>query len=189
MDRPNPALVERAQRKDADAFAALIRAYERVALSVAFGVLVNRASAADVVQDAFIRAWQRISDLREPERFGPWLCGIVRNLAIDCLRRRKPAELLTRSVTLAEPDRWTTDPTNEVVRRETHASVGEAIASLDELSRVVVTMRYYEDLSSKEIADLLGLSPAAVDMRLSRIRKQLKAMLQDEPKPATAESP
>ena len=187
MDRPNPALVERAQRKDADAFAALIRAYERVALSVAFGVLGNQASAGDVTQDAFIRAWQRLPDLREPERFGPWLCGIVRNLAIDYLRRKKPAEPLMKAVSAAEPERWTSDPTDEVAQRENRARVGEAIASLDELSRLVVTMRYYEDLSSKEIGELLELSSAAVDMRLSRARKQLKALLQEEPEPTAAE--
>ena len=75
--------------------AALIGLHERVArLSVAFGIMGDATAAGDVVQDAFIRAWDRLADLREPERFATWLCGIVRNLAVDYLRRRKPAETL-----------------------------------------------------------------------------------------------
>lgn len=186
MEATSTALVEKARRKDADAFAALIRQYERMALSVAYGVLGDATAAGDVVQDAFIRAWQRLSDLREPERFGTWLCGIVRNLAIDALRRRKPTDVLAASNVVLEPQRWTINPMEEVDRKEKSRQVAQAIASLDEASRLVVTMRYYEDLSSKEIADRLGMTPAAVDMRLSRARKLLRAMLEEEPQPQTA---
>lgn len=184
MEATPTVLVERARRKDADAFAALIRQHERMALSVAYGVLGNATAAGDVVQDAFVRTWQRLSDLREPERFGTWLCGIVRNLAIDALRRRKPTDLLGPANSVADGERWTVNPVEEVGRRERSRKVAEAIASLDEASRLVVTMRYYEDLSSKEIAERLEMTPAAVDMRLSRARKVLKAMLEEEPQTA-----
>lgn len=184
MQATPTALVEKARRKDADAFAALIRQYERIALSVAYGVLGDATAAGDVVQDAFIRAWQRLSDLREPERFGTWVCGIVRNLAIDALRRRKPTDVLGPGKTVHDAARWTINPLEEVDRKERGCKVAEAIASLDETSRLVVTMRYYEDLSSKEIAARLEMTPAAVDMRLSRARKVLKAMLEEEPQTA-----
>jgi len=184
METPGKALVERARRKDPEAFAALIRAYERVVLSVAFGVLGDPAAAADLAQDAFIRAWERLDDLREPERFATWLCGIVRNLAIDCLRSRRPVEPLLGREPAADP-RWTHDPTDEVGRREQLAQVAAAIAALDEVSRPAIVLRYYEGLSSRQIAELLETSPAAIDMRLSRARKQLRAILGDlmrEPK-------
>src|SRR4051812_11730540 len=82
-------LVIRARQKDADAFAALIGRYERVALSVAYGVLGNSDAASDAVQEAFLRAWQRMAELKEPGRFATWLCGIARNLAVDARRRAK----------------------------------------------------------------------------------------------------
>ena len=186
MEMPGKAVVEQAQRKDAEAFAVLVRAYERVALSVAFGVLGDSAAAGDVAQDAFLRAWERIDELRDPERFGAWLCGIVRHLALDQLRRRRPARSLEQAGAPADPARWTHDPTQEAGRRERHESIAEAIAGLDETSRTMVAMRYYEDLSSRQIAELLDLSPAAVDMRLSRARKQLRALLADADGLATA---
>ncbi len=179
MEVPGKDLVERARRKDAEAFAVLIRTYERVALSVAFGVLGDSAAAGDATQEAFIRAWERLADLREPDRFGTWLCGIVRNLSLDMLRRRKPAEPWTSGAAAAVEERWTHDPLEELGRRERHTRVAAAIASLDEVSRPVVVLRYYEGLSSKDIAELLEMSPAAVDMRLSRARKQLRTLLGD----------
>lgn len=184
MEATSKQLVEKARRKDADAFAALIRQYERMALSVAYGVLGEATAAGDVVQDAFIRAWQRLSDLREPERFGTWVCGIVRNLAIDALRRRKPTDVLAANNVVLEPELWTVNPMDEVDRKEKNRKVADAIATLDEASRLVVTMRYYEDLSSREIAERLEMTPAAVDMRLSRARKLLRAMLEEQPQTA-----
>jgi RNA polymerase sigma factor (sigma-70 family) len=188
MQTPDTALVERARRKDAEAFAALIRAYERIALSVAYGVLGDSNAAGDVTQDAFIRAWERLADLREPERFGTWLCGIVRNLAIDCLRRKRPTQPLSAADSAVDAQRWTSNPLDEVGRRETETRLAEAIASLDEQSRLIVVMRYYDNQSSKQIADLLEMTPAAVDMRLSRARKQLKALLEEENATVTHEA-
>jgi len=186
MELPDLALVERARRKDAEAFAALVRQFERLALSIAFGVLGDASAASDVAQDAFIRAWERLGDLREPERFGTWLCGITRNLAIDALRRRKTTEPLSAVSEAADAMRWTADPVTEAGRREEQKRIASAIASLDELSRLVVVMRYYENASSKEIAEALDLTPASVDMRLSRARRQLKALLEESPEPASA---
>jgi RNA polymerase sigma factor (sigma-70 family) len=178
MQTTGKELVERAKRKDAQAFAALIRQHERVALSVAFGVIGDANAAGDVVQDAFIRSWDRLSDLREPERFATWLCGIVRNLSVDYLRRRKPAERLgDHKSPVAE--KWTHDPLTELDQRERRQGIHTAVMSLDEISRPVVVLRYYEGLASREIADLLELTPAAVDMRLSRARKQLRLLLDD----------
>lgn len=180
MEAAVTVLVEKARRKDANAFAALIREFERMALSVAFGVLGDASAAGDVVQDAFIRAWQRLGELREPERFGTWVCGITRNLAIDALRRRKPTEQLSPTNAVMDPERWTVNPLDEVDRREEKLQVADAVASLDEASRLILTLRYYEDLSSKEIAERLEMTPAAVDMRLSRARKVLRAILENQ---------
>ena len=81
-------LVRLARAGDAAAFAGLIRAFERVALAVAFSVTGDAAAAGDVTQEAFLRAWRRLADLKEPTKFGPWLAGIVRNLALDAGRAK-----------------------------------------------------------------------------------------------------
>ena len=179
------SLVERSLRNDAEAFAALIRAFERTALSVAFGLVPDANAAGEVVQDAFVRAWERLGDLREPDRFAPWLCGIVRHLALDRIRRRRNFEPLEEAGCRADP-RWTSDPLEEIGQREMLDRIGRAIEALDEVTRPVLVLKYYQDLSSREIGDLMGLSPAAVDMRLTRARKQLRVLLADQPRTPNA---
>ncbi len=173
-------LVERAQRKDAAAFTELLRRYERVALSVAYGVLGDATSSGDVAQEAFLRAWEKLPDLKEPSRFGPWLCGVVRNLAIDARRRGKiqPRSNPDPDAAAAVDERWSPDPSDEIDRRERETLLRAAVGELDDISRSAVTLRYFEGMGSKEIGELLGLAPAAVDMRLSRACAQLRKKLE-----------
>jgi RNA polymerase sigma factor (sigma-70 family) len=174
-------LAERARQRDAEAFAELIRRYERVVLSVAFSVTGDSDAAGDVAQETFLRAWQRIGELKEPARLVTWLCGIARNLAIDLHRRRKHMKGAVDSAGIdaagLADNRWNADPLDHLDRKERHAQVAAALQSLDDLTRPAVILRYYEGLGSKEIGQALGLSPAAVDMRLSRARQQLKKLL------------
>ena len=179
-------VVRRAQRKDATAFARLIDRHERAALSVAFGVLGDSTASGDAVQEGFVRAWERLADLKEPGRFGPWLCGIVRNLAIDQLRRSRneprpgsenPAVQDVRRDARHPGQDAGPDPSEQLSRRERHDAIAAALDTLDEVSRSAVVLRYYDGLSSRQIGELLDLAPAAVDMRLTRARRLLRERL------------
>ncbi|MGN6507293.1 MAG: RNA polymerase sigma factor [Tepidisphaeraceae bacterium] len=165
-------LVERARLHDDGAFTALIGRFEGIALSIAYAHTRNAADAGDLVQEAFMRAWQRLDTLDDPSRFGHWLGRMVRNLAID-LRRRKRPMALDMSIDVEDKAPFV----RQSERLEQKTQIDRALASLDEVSRACVTLRYYEGSSSKEIGELLDLTPAAVDMRLSRARTQLRERL------------
>jgi RNA polymerase sigma factor (sigma-70 family) len=167
-------LVRRAAGRDAEAFAGLIARYERTALSLAYAVTRDADAAGDVTQDAFLRAWQRLGELKDPARFGGWLCGIVRNLAADAVRRRRVRWRPLRLAASADD----ASPADDLARVEEAQRIDQSLAALDETTRSAVVLRYYEGLSSKRIAELLDLSPAAVDMRLSRARAELRSMLE-----------
>src|SRR6476469_4597919 len=87
LDEALAELIRRAKRSDRAAFGALIDRYERTALAVAYAQTRDANRAGDVVQDAFLKAWQKLGGLEDPSRFAPWLCGIVRNAAIDQQRQ------------------------------------------------------------------------------------------------------
>ena len=178
MDLPDDELVRRARRKDREAFALLIGRYERPALAVAFAVLSDGEAAGDAVQDAFVRAWERLAELRDPERFGPWLCGIVRNLSRDAARKSR-RETEVRAALPAGVASGAGDPAVESLRRESGERLAAALAELDETTREAVFLRYYDNLSSKQIGNLLDLAASAVDMRLSRARAELRERLKD----------
>jgi RNA polymerase sigma factor (sigma-70 family) len=206
-------LVLRARGGDAQdaaaAFGVLIRRYERTVLALAYSTLGGDAAAAgDVAQDSFLRAWQRLAELKHPDRFPAWLARMVRNLAIDARRRRgarreAPGELseldhsaaaagasrsgaVHRAVHRAAASSQTaeassgSDPLGTLDRHETAQRIDRALHCLDEQSRQAVVLRYYENLSSKQIGELLELSAAAVDMRLSRARALLRERLTSE---------
>jgi RNA polymerase sigma-70 factor (ECF subfamily) len=169
-------LVSRARRGDGASFAELIKRHERLALGVAYGVLHDPQLAGDVVQEAFLKAWRRLGDLAQAASFAPWLCGIVRNLSVD-QKRRKRLAICGIEEARSEADGKALDPAEEIGRREQAVRISAALESLDELTRSAVVLRYYENLSSKEIGELLGLSSAAIDMRLMRGRQALKEKL------------
>jgi RNA polymerase sigma-70 factor, ECF subfamily len=164
-----PELVDAARRGDADAFGQLLTQFEAGALAVAYGVLLNADSARDAVQDASFKAWRRLGDLREPGKFGSWFCRITHMAACD-VRRKKPA---VPQLTWASVE----DPADAACRSEDKQIVAAALKQLDEMSRTVVMLRYFRDYSSKQIGELLELTPAAVDMRLSRARGALREIL------------
>jgi len=177
VDETIPELVRRAQRGDAAAFSRLIRRYERTALAVAYSQTGDGDLAGEAVQEAFLRAWQRIRSLKDPACFGPWLVQIVQRCAVDQRRqmeRRRDADVP------AEVAEQAADPVAELRQRELRERISAALAELDETSRTAVALRYYEGLSSREIGQLLELSPAAIDMRLSRARQQLREILEAE---------
>jgi RNA polymerase sigma-70 factor, ECF subfamily len=167
-------LVTQARHHDADAFAILIERYEQAALAVAYAVLRDADRAGDAVQEAFLKAWSELARLQDAAKFGGWLMQIVRNAALDLRRKVKPTAA-------AFPDlpAETARPDERGEIRERDAQVKAALDELDELTRTAVILRYYDGRSAKEIAELLDLSPAAVDMRLSRGRSQLREVLAD----------
>jgi len=166
-------LVERARRRDAEAFGQLVRRYERTALAVAYAQLGDGNRAADAVQDGCLKAWQKLDTLCDPARFVAWWCGIVRNVAID--HRRRPREAGWEAV--PGDARAARNPAEEIGAAETRDQITAALDGLDDVTRTAVVLRYYEGLSSRQIGDLLALSPSAVDMRLSRARQELRVRL------------
>ena len=168
-------LVSQAKRGDRGAFAALIPRYERTALAVAFATCGDASAAGDATQEAFLRAWQRLGALKEDGKFATWLCGIVRNVALDIHRRQQRDHRLPGR---ENDEQQVIDPTMELERRETRQRVDDALWQLDDVSRTMVVLRYYENLSSHAIAELLATTSTAVDMRLSRARHTLRTLLE-----------
>jgi RNA polymerase sigma factor (sigma-70 family) len=123
--------------------------------------------AEDLVQEALLRAYLGVSQLRDPARFDAWLCGIAVNLAKMRLRRRTLERRL-----VVEPG-----PGGGFEERELLELVRDAVGVLPAGQRDVVLMHYIDGLSCDEIAALLGSSPGAVRVRLHRARRQLREQL------------
>lgn len=167
-DRPDEELVKAALCGDVGCFMQLCHRYYPAALAIARAILHDRHLAEDAAQEALARACQNLKTLDHPSRFGAWLAAICRNQARDMLRRIPTTEALgDRDVQAA-----TAEPDQEL------DLVREAIAQLPDESRELLYLKYDNDLSYREIADVLGISPEAVDGRLRRAKEAVRQYLE-----------
>ena len=176
------ALVRRCQAGDRKAFELLVARHTRLAGAVAMSVVGDYHTALDVVQDAFVKVFDGIGALQDPERFRGWLRNVVRTSALDTLRRRKvkgrtgeplPGED-EESSPLPAPGLL---PEELLARAELREQVRDEIAALPESQREVVLLKYLEGLSYEEIARVTGLTVPTIESRLFRARAALRARL------------
>jgi len=167
FESPAP-LVRAAQHGDRDAFGQLYQRFAGYVHSILLARL-PRAEAADLVQEVFLQAFQRLSHLREPAAFAGWLATIARNRATDFLR----------SHTVAEPleDKFATPPAADAAVDA--ATALQVIQRLPDAYRETLVLRLVEGLTGPEIAAVTGLTPASVRVNLHRGFRLLREALGD----------
>jgi RNA polymerase sigma factor (sigma-70 family) len=159
-----------------DAFGELVRRYQDAAFASAYAILKDRGAAEDATQAAFLTAWLRRNDLREPLAFGSWLRAIVRTECFRIVRRGR-----VTTVPLDEMPATSTAPAPDPVHAaELRTVLLDAIATLSEADRTVIGLRYMSDSSYQEISDFLGLPVSTVKKRLHDARKRLLAWFKSQ---------
>lgn len=154
----------------------LFEAYYRRTFAVVFSILRHRDSAEDITQDAFIKAFQSLSRLREPEKFGPWLAVIASNLARNYLQRAKK---IVYSDDLSPYEPGLINSTEEAAMRDLQIDqVRRAIRTLPAEQQQVIVLQFYYDLKIDDIAALLKVSAGTVKSRLFRARQKLSRILE-----------
>lgn len=161
-------LVQRARHGDGAAFAELLRPEYRAAVRLAYALLHDLDEAEYAVQDAALKAWRKLDNLRTGAPLRPWFLGIVANQCRS-VRRTK---------------RWTSRSGEQVPEMEAPAAdvpaavdLRRAITTLDYDQRVILVLRFYMDLPFDEIAMTLGVSEKAARSRVDRAVKQIRPML------------
>ena len=190
MNDETLALVKRALAGDSAAFSQLAEEHRRVAAGVAYGILSDAHLAADAVQDAFLKAFQKLTQLNEPEAFPAWFLNIVRASAIDIVRRRRrwgSQEVALADEAIApgegaaarQPVGSTSpaSPPEALVRAEDAGQIRAALSDLSAEYREVIILKHLEGRSYRQIARLLKTSVRSVESKLFRARQQLSRSL------------
>ena len=176
-------LVRWTRRGDLGAFEVLVGRYQRRATAVAYRLLNNREDAMDVVQDAFLKAYEKLDSLSKPGRFGPWLLRIVSNLALNfrrsrALRKMDPLEVGDDGDRpggrISRPDPKAPNPPQEVSAEEMRGLLARAIEQLPDMQRQALVLFCIEKMPQKEVASMLGCSTEAVKWHVFAARKKLK---------------
>ncbi len=163
--------VERAGQGDPTAIAELFRLYWRAARAAAYGVTGDFALAEDAASEAFYAAIEGLPDLRDTQRFGPWLRTIVVRMA----RRQKAKTAKENGADLQiRPDAKIPPPGADLERQELVALIHEAVGHLSENLREAVILFYFEGYSLKEAVHFLDIPEGTLKRRLHDGRKRLR---------------
>ena len=179
MKNSDAQLIQRVLDGDDTAFSVLVRKYQRSVHALAWRKIGDFHIAEDITQDTFLKAYQRLSTLKKPQRFASWLYVIAANHCSTWLRKKR---LWTQSLeetnsaqlekatysgyVIEENERMTEETQREIVKK--------LLAKLQESERTVITLHYLGGMNYEEISEFLGVSVAAIKNRLYRARNRLK---------------
>jgi len=169
-------LIDQARGGNLFAFEEIVRRYQRRVYATAYRIVRRHEVADDVAQEAFIRAHRSLDrfDTRRP--FGPWICRIAANLAVNHVRSPQAREDALPDGH-AEMPSAAAGPLQRVLDTEARAMLDRALGELPAEQRAVFCLRVFEELSYREIADALGIEMGTVMSRLSRAREKLREAL------------
>ncbi len=180
---PIADIVRRCADGDFTAFDCLVREYMNTVLGLAYNYVGNFHTAEDIAQETFVQAYQSISSLRDSSRFKVWLLRIARNKCIDHIRRSPrllsmdgDAELQKEIAlkALADSPQYAGEPISF-----SEEDLLTALNSLRHDYREIFVMKHVDNLSYKEISQLLGMSVSAVGEKLYRVRSMIREKLQE----------
>ena len=169
-------LVRRVQSGETEAFDALVGKYVRRARAIAHRLMQNREDADDLVQDAFLRALERIDGFDPDRPFGPWFFRLLVNTGLDTLRRLKRPTTEADPMDVPDPG---PRPDQQVERSEVRSRFEQALAELPPRQRLVVMAHEVDGLDTRDIAETTGTSQATVRWHLHAGRKALREALAD----------
>ncbi len=177
-------IIERVLGGDVNAFEELVLRYEGTVYNLALRMVSNREDAADMTQEAFIKAYNSLPSFRGDSRFSSWLYRIASNVCLDFLRSksRRPQSSLTAEgdddgdVQLDIPDP-AAGPEEQLMKKLSMQSLSEGLKLLPDNQRQILTMRELGGMSYAEIGAALSLEEGTVKSRIFRARKKLCAFL------------
>jgi RNA polymerase sigma-70 factor (ECF subfamily) len=174
-------LISRVRVGDQEAFAILVERYKRQVYNLAYRLLGNPNDAEDAAQETFVRAYTRLATYEPDGRFGAWLSAICSHWCIDTMRARRRRVQTVALGKVPESDRFISQvdgPEEVALVADSRDEVQRWLASLPPQYRTVLTLRYFQDLSYAEIADVLDEPVSTVRMRLFRARAMLQQVVE-----------
>ena len=179
MEKDDAQLIREVLSGDDAAFSTLIRKYRKIVHAFVWRKIGDFHYAEEITQDTFLRAYRKLSSLRDPNRFDRWLNVIANRLCLNWIQRRKPEMQSLEEMSVEEIEESSyTHYVSE--KQETEATecfyeiVKKLLEKLPETERTVMTLYYLGEMTTKEISRFLGVSVNTITSQLQRARKRLQ---------------
>ena len=132
--------------------------------------------------EIFLKAQMHLAEYDPSRPFQPWLYRVAANHCWDRLRRRlRRKEIAIGELGGAELESTDADPQEQLLARQAHQQIREAVRKLDDRARLAITLRYFADMSYEEIADVMGTNTSHVGVLLLRARRRIRRLLGETP--------
>ena len=179
MEKDDAQLIREMLSGDDAAFSILIQKYQRIVHAFVWRKIGDFHYAEEITQDTFLRAYRKLSSLRDPTRFSRWLNVIANRLCLNWIQRKKPEmqSLEETSVEEIEESAYTQYASE---KQETEAAeylygiVKKLLDKLPDAERTVMTLYYLGEMTTKEISEFLGVSVNTITSQLQRARERLQ---------------
>ena len=169
-----------------DKFRIFVEKYQKMVFRTCMGFVHNKEDADDLTQEVFIQAYQSLPDFKMKSTFSTWIYRIAVNASLNKVRRSAGTSFFQRlesffgsenqmagQLTASDMD----DPENIIIKQEHSLWLQKALDSLPENQRTAIVLSKYDDLSQKEIAEILNTTEGAVEALLQRAKKNLREKL------------
>ena len=184
---PDKELVEKARGGDQGAFEQLVLDNQNKVYALALRLVNDREEAADLAQEAFVKAWQGLASFQGESSFATWVYRLTTNLCIDYLRKQKRREGVEPAVSLddadsgwAEPADRESDPQLLLEKSERGKALARGLAQLPDWQRRALVLRELSGLSYQEIGAALDIDLGTVKSRIARARLNLRKILLED---------
>lgn len=174
-------LIPKVLAGDVQSFEEIVRRYNMMVYTLAFRVLKSREEAEELAQDVFLKVYQSLDSFNMKSKLSTWIYRITYNASINKYKSQK------RRIDTIEIDDFVefnvsdlTDAQNDISIKEKRKIINNTILKLPETEKVIITLYYYEELSIKEIAEIVGISTHNVKIKLYRSRQKLFVELKDK---------
>jgi len=178
-------LISRARDGDQDAFRQLVERYQGAVYNLAYRMLGDPGDAEDAAQEIFVRIYRQLGRYDPARKFSTWVLAIATNFCIDQLRRRR-MQLVPLENIIPWARAREAGPEGEAITQEERDEVQRLITQLPEKYRAPLVLRYFEELSCAEIAEVLGMPEGTVKTQIHRARKALGKLLAEGEEPQDA---
>lgn len=183
----NSSFVPAIQTNDAETFRSIVLQHQDMVVNTCLGIVSHLADAEDIAQDVFIEVYRSLHKFRGEAKVSTWLYRIAINRSIDFLRKKKrkswvssfQATFETEDKALAIADQGQRSADDYLEQQERQQVLQNAIEQLPKNQRIAFVLHKYEDLTYKEVANVMKTSVSSVESLMHRARKKLKLLLRE----------
>ncbi len=179
------SFIEALQRQEPRAFERLVNEYKDQMVNTCYGFLQNTEDAEDVAQEVFMEVFKSIHKFRAEAKLSTWMYRIAVNKSLNLIKKKKRKQWIGslqnffggEEVAKQVPDNQQVSPQQQIEQAERRKVLQQAIEQLPNSQKIAFTLHKYEDLSYKEIAEVMDTSLSAVESLLHRAKKNLQKKL------------